>query len=267
MAERNVVPIRSVRRCGSAILTHTVYPGSHRLRSHVHEAGCFGITLQGIFKESFGSNTIERLPHSVFYRPPGERHSNATGECQTTCFVLEFPSSWVDHVSQHGRLPNIPRLYRHPKLTRIMQDLYRESQMTDGASTLAVQPLHLELAATVIREAAHDRGQGRIQPWLSHTKERLDDYFRENITLAELAEDAGVHPVHLAREFRSKFSMPVGEYVRRRRIEAAMVALRRRELPLVTIALETGFSSQGHFSDVFRQITGQTPFQYRLAHR
>jgi AraC family transcriptional regulator len=73
--------------------------------------------------------------------------------------------------------------------------------------------------------------------------------------------------VHLAREFRSKFSMPVGEYVRRRRIEAAMVALRRRELPLVTIALETGFSSQGHFSDVCRQITGQTPFQYRLAHR
>src|SRR5262249_18177302 len=86
----------------------------------------------------------------------------------------------------------------------------------------------------------------RTSSFGSRIRERLDDCFRQNFTLAELAHDAGVHPIHLAREFRNAYSMPIGEYVRRRRIDAAMNALLLSDETLSAIALQAGFSSQPH---------------------
>jgi AraC family transcriptional regulator len=34
-------------------------------------------------------------------------------------------------------------------------------------------------------------------------------------------------------------------------------------LPIVEVALESGFAQQPHFTNVFRKITGLTPYRYR----
>lgn len=265
MAGQTQSPTRSIRNCGSSVLTRTVYPPLHRIESHVHNAGCFGITLHGLLRESFGGATVERIPRTVFYRPPQSRHANLVGEDEATCFVLEFGTEWTARVNEHGSLPDRPTLFGDGRMNRIMHDMYRESQLADAASSLAIEALQLELAANTLRESRNSGTQRGIQSWLLRIKQRLDDSFRENLSLSELAKDAGVHPVHVAREFRCAFSITVGEYVRRRRIDAAMADMQDSDRPIASIALQAGFSSQAHFTKVFRQISGKTPGEYRQA--
>lgn len=73
-----------------------------------------------------------------------------------------------------------------------------------------------------------------------------------------------MHPVYLASEFRRRFVLTVGEYVRRLRIDYACGEISAREnVSLAEIALATGFSSQSHFSKTFKRVTGMTPLEYR----
>jgi AraC family transcriptional regulator len=51
--------------------------------------------------------------------------------------------------------------------------------------------------------------------------------------------------------------------VLRRRIERAKQLLRDTELPVLQVALRTGFASQSHLSTAFKRATGSTPGAYR----
>ncbi|MEM7641848.1 MAG: helix-turn-helix transcriptional regulator, partial [Pseudomonadota bacterium] len=53
------------------------------------------------------------------------------------------------------------------------------------------------------------------------------------------------------------------QFLLRRRIARAKDMLRTSVMPLAEIAVATGFSSQSHMTDVFRQKVGTTPGKYR----
>ena len=52
-------------------------------------------------------------------------------------------------------------------------------------------------------------------------------------------------------------------YLATRRIEMAMRMLRSSTDPLVAVSLSCGFSSQSHFSKLFKKVTEVTPATYR----
>ena len=49
-----------------------------------------------------------------------------------------------------------------------------------------------------------------------------------------------------------------------RRIARAKALLARGGLPIVCVAAETGFPTQGHFTEVFHRYAGVTPRRFRL---
>jgi AraC family transcriptional regulator len=55
--------------------------------------------------------------------------------------------------------------------------------------------------------------------------------------------------------------------VMRRRLLRAQELLASTELPLIDIALATGFADQSHFSRRFHQMMGVPPRAFRLQHR
>jgi AraC family transcriptional regulator len=77
-------------------------------------------------------------------------------------------------------------------------------------------------------------------------RQRLDENFTETPSLTELARIGGVHATHLARHFRRHFLITVGDYLRRRRVQAAIELLSGRILSFMEVALEAGFSSHAH---------------------
>jgi AraC family transcriptional regulator len=53
------------------------------------------------------------------------------------------------------------------------------------------------------------------------------------------------------------------QYVQARRVKRAQQLLADRKTSLAEIALSLGFSSQSHFTNVFREAVGVTPKAYR----
>jgi AraC family transcriptional regulator len=101
--------------------------------------------------------------------------------------------------------------------------------------------------------------------WFRRVKERLHEDFREPLRMRDLARDAGVHPVHLARVFRKLENRTPGDYQQRLQVRAACELLRNSDWPLAIIAAECGFSDQSHFTRVFRRMAGTTPARFRKA--
>ena len=107
---------------------------------------------------------------------------------------------------------------------------------------------------------------GRPFPqWLERVRNILEQRFAEPYKLSEIAAEAGVHPVHLAREFRKHYGSSVGEYLRRMRIEYACRELMASNLAVINIAFAAGFADQSHFSRTFKRLCGTTPGRYRAS--
>ena len=105
----------------------------------------------------------------------------------------------------------------------------------------------------------------RFPQWLERVRIILEQRFAEPYKLSEIAAEAGVHPVHLAREFRKHYGTSVGEYLRRVRIEYACRELMDSNVAVTNIALAAGFADQSHFSRTFKRLCGTTPGRYRAS--
>src|SRR3546814_20351277 len=89
-------------------------------------------------------------------------------------------------------------------------------------------------------------------PWLHSVLEQIEDEFCRPHSLESLAETAGVHPVHLAREFHRRLGCTVGNSIRQRSTEFACHRLTDSRDLLSEIAGEAGFSDQIPPPNTFR---------------
>ncbi len=99
-----------------------------------------------------------------------------------------------------------------------------------------------------------------------HHKRVLDyvtEHYGGSITLEALAGIANLSPSHFSRVFKQTIGQSPMQFLTAFRVERAKEALRRRDVPLIDISIECGFSDQAHFSRVFKQIEGKSPTAYR----
>ena len=89
----------------------------------------------------------------------------------------------------------------------------------------------------------------------------------EPITLADLAEAAGLSRMHFAAQFRVATGCRPHDYVLQHRIECAKQMLASTDTKLVEVALSLGFQTQSHFSTVFKRLTGNTPARWQGVQR
>jgi len=98
---------------------------------------------------------------------------------------------------------------------------------------------------------------------LRRVEQYIAAHFGRNIRLSELASVAGLSRMHFAAQFRAATGYRPREYLLNHRIERAKSLLTTTETPLTQIALAVGFSTQAHFSTVFKRLSGQTPARWR----
>jgi AraC-like DNA-binding protein len=95
----------------------------------------------------------------------------------------------------------------------------------------------------------------------------MDAASHEDWPVQRLAGVSGVSQAHFARSFKQAFGLPPHRYLLTRRIERAKAALRDTGLPILDIALQTGWNSLGTFGRTFRDITGESPGDLRARER
>jgi len=96
---------------------------------------------------------------------------------------------------------------------------------------------------------------------------RVIEYIEENLdgdlSLEAMAAEVDITPIYLARAFKAAVGQSPHRYVLARRIERAKELLRNSEMPVVDVALSSGFSSQSHLSYWFQRYVGVSPAAYR----
>ncbi|MEI2297017.1 helix-turn-helix domain-containing protein [Ensifer sp. MJa1] len=96
---------------------------------------------------------------------------------------------------------------------------------------------------------------------------RVVDYIEansgRNIRLEELATLAGLSQSHFSHAFKASTGMAPHQWQMNARIERAKQLLLRNEALLTSVAVETGFSDQAHFTRVFRKVVGTTPAHWK----
>ncbi len=219
-------------------------------------------TIAGSSCEWFANRQYERPARSVLYRPAGARHRDSVGPQGARCLVLELPGE----LNLRCTALDEPRFFRLGPVSGLAQRAYAEWLRHDCASEFVIQALTLEMVAHLLRQ--NSTPASAVPPfWLRRVKQRLDEGFSETPRLTELADIAGVHPTHLARQFRSQFGSSVGEYLRLRRIDVAKDLLLTTRRSLTEIALDTGFSHHAHFTTTFRRSVGISPSTFRRMFR
>ncbi len=91
----------------------------------------------------------------------------------------------------------------------------------------------------------------------------MDAVPHEAWPVSRLASVSGASQAHFARSFRDAFGIPPHRYLLTRRVERAVTLLRDTDLPIIEIALQTGWNSIGTFGRVFRDVTGENPSELR----
>jgi AraC-like DNA-binding protein len=98
---------------------------------------------------------------------------------------------------------------------------------------------------------------------LLRAKDAIDAASHEEWPVARLAAVSCVSEAHFARSFKDAFGVPPHRYLLTRRIERATALLRDTDQPVTDIAFQTGWQSLGTFGRTFRDITGQSPGDFR----
>lgn len=234
---------------------------------HYHDRAWVVFTFTGCFALTTRSGESLLTARSLLYVPAGEAHSNVFGSQGAGVFVAAIDPAWIgDRLETVSEEAETPRIAPAGLLTGVALKIYREFRRPDTLSDLIVEGSLLELLGRWFRQ---DFPKDRGAPlWLRQVKGLLHDSFCDPLSLNQVAQAAGVHPSHVAREFHRAYGMTVGEYVRKLRAEFVAERLARpgNTTSLTDLALDAGFSSQAHMAAVFHRVIGMTPGQYRKAH-
>ena len=128
----------------------------------------------------------------------------------------------------------------------LIGDLAEAARVKYGASTLAGVDI-----------------EGSLKK-LDHLMTAGKAYQNDSLTLSSLAEELGISGHQLSELVNSRLGVGFSRYVRERRVAAAKVLL--VEAPsqsILTVSMDTGFRSQSAFYAAFREVTGQSPGEYR----
>jgi AraC-like DNA-binding protein len=100
---------------------------------------------------------------------------------------------------------------------------------------------------------------------LLRAKDLADARYREALSVADLAAEAGLSPAYFSREFKRTFGESPHQYLLTRRLERAAALLRTTDWPIAEVCFAVGANSLGSFTTSFRRMFGQTPLSYRCA--
>ena len=116
------------------------------------------------------------------------------------------------------------------------------------------------------RHAAEDIKAERVflhQRNLLFIEQYIREHLSEDLNLEQLAGLCNLSPTYFHSVFTDFFRKTPAQFILDCRITAAKTGLLTGDYSLAELAADCGFSSQSYFCYKFRQVTGESPLQYR----
>ena len=182
------------------------------------------------------------------------------------CYYLHLQTADPLLRSLLDRLPE-PFILPH---SRELVQLWRQTLTLNPAAQpedrLILESCVCRIIHLVYRYTARDLRADRV---FLHQKDllRIEGYIREHLAedlkLETLAEQCNLSPTYFHSVFTEFFGQTPARFILECRITAAKTGLLTGDYSLAELAADCGFSSQSYFCYKFKQITGDSPLQYR----
>ena len=241
-------------------LAEVVHARGRSLPGHGHADPYFCLLLSGRYEDIVSGRERMFAPADAMFSPPGLEHRDRIGTGGAKFFTISFDPAAGPAYVERPALWNTPQRWSASgpslDLARLYVTFVQSGAMLEA---IDVEARVLALWSAITGPGSVERGPAA---WLSAARARLHDEIAPAPRIADLAVDAGVHPVYFSRAFTSRFGMGPAEYRARLRVGAACRAL-GQQLPIRRIAIALGFADQAHFTRDFRARIGVTPAAYR----
>jgi AraC family transcriptional regulator len=242
----------NVRGSGSVITRR----GGGIVDRTVAERGTIWLTPAGLQEDLI--DISDRVPGILhIYLPPNRFSPDSLG--------IEFDRSVIPSLRYESS-------FQDPLLAEIAYAIVSELQTQTSAGRLLAETLASSLAVRLLQNhvgplsplaSAGTMREGLDRRRLARVLDHIEAHLEGDLTLDHLASIACLSRFHFARAFKAAVGQSPHRYVSGKRLERAKALLVRGDQSLVDIALALKFSCQANFTRAFRQVTGQTPGQYR----
>lgn len=259
----------SVQGFYTAFDKHT--DGDFIFRGETHDFYELVLLTQGSIGVTAGASSFVLEAPSAILHPPMEFHSlRGIGGKTASLIVFTFEAPNIPTYSSRRfdlSEDNIARAERILSLARSFTDIraMRVGPVLEGHENEAQRAvLEMELLLLTLTESGANAikdgsaGARNYRRALRVIEENLHMPL-DTTTLAKLSH---MSPSLLKKTFSRYAGVGVMEYLRGRKVEAAIPRLRAGE-SVKDIAVSLGFSDAGYFSTVFRRVTGHSPTYYR----
>jgi len=210
-------------------------------------------------------------PNDFFYLPNGVQ-TQTQSRLDYTALIIGFPTKlkeqFCEEIGSRASLDE-PRLAQSGLLNvqahvPLISDFIQSGGIGGSLRAESIVHLIMEDMFRTFSQGQQAETEGALSmAALNRVIEYIDTYTDEKINIEELASQANVSRFHFSRLFKTSTGLSPYQYVVKHRIDKAKAMLRSDSISISEVSFLTGFSSQSHFSEVFRKVVGTTPGNYR----
>lgn len=115
----------------------------------------------------------------------------------------------------------------------------------------------------VLRVHRQKLNEHKISPQIKRACDYMELHVNDKADIHSLAKYLGYSDYYFSSLFKKETGMSVREYSMRVKVESAKIYLKESGKTMAEISEELGFSSQSYFGEVFRELEGISPMEYR----
>jgi len=238
-------------------LSVTSYEKDSQVEKHYHENNYLSILVAGHYTETSCKDESLVISGDILYRPKDYTHQNLFTHAGGTCFNIEFKPDWEKYFDHRLRLP---AHYTHFKAGSF-PGLYR---LLTNFNSHRCEDLYLETLCDWYFRLNRVHITKGVLPWMDKVSTILEQELDSFHSLASLSERVFVHPVYLARAFKERKGITIGEYQLHLKLSNAVSLLLNSSLSMSAIAFRNGFFDDAHFIRSFKSAYGLSPSRFRL---
>ena len=226
--------------------------------------------IQTRFRPTADGIGLEPYRSSLY--APGEPHRGGVDDNWEVIVMLldsQLMSEAADELFQRDRFSIKPfHMERSQTVEQLNEAVRGEFRSPHGPSLFYLESISHVMAGYILRHHAVTCAKRPIRGAFSSAQIRrlekfIDDRLGTEFGISDLAALVKLGPQRFTERFRLTKGISPWQFVQARRVQRAQLLLAERRITLAEIALNLGFSSQSHFTNVFRDAVGITPKAYR----